>query len=250
MKKLNSSNNTYVFTSTKNFNKIHDFKSESIKLAFDFAYNMSFGGKGEHRNHRSGGDHKRKNGEIFINAFQGKLAEFGIFNEFHRNKIEIEVPDLETYELGKWDKYDFEVNDKKIAVKSTKNYGQLLLLETKDWTSKGEYKPNLSTGNAIYDYFILVRVSPSGEDIMKKNKMLYSNEIDKFTLEKIITSELWAYDIPGFINNKELVYAIENKFILPKLGQLGAKTKMDAENYYIQTGDMHDINEIFKLIKN
>ncbi|MBY7024809.1 hypothetical protein HYI08_06240 [Clostridium botulinum] len=65
MKKLNSSNNTYVFTSTKNFNKIHDFKSESIKLAFDFAYNMSFSGKGEHRNHRSGGDHKRKNGEIF-----------------------------------------------------------------------------------------------------------------------------------------------------------------------------------------
>ena len=250
MKKLNSNNNIYGFTSTRNFNKIGDFKTESIKRAFDFAYNMSFGGKGEHRDHRAGGDHKRKNGEIFINAFQGKLAEFGIYNEFHRNKIQIEEPDLDTYELGKWDKYDFEVNGKKIAVKSTKNYGQLMLLETKDWNSNGEYKPNLNTGHAIYDYFILVRVSPSGEDIMKKNKMLYLNEIDKSTLEKIITSESWAYDIPGFIDHKELVYVIENELILPKGGKLGAKTNMDAENYYIQTRDMHNISEMFKLIKN
>lgn len=250
MRRLNSNNNVYEFTSTKNFNKIHDFKKESVKLAFNFAYNMSFGGKGEHRDHRSGGEKKRKNGEIFINTFQGKLAEFGIYNEFHRNNITIEKPDLETYELGKWDKYDFEVNDKKIAVKSTKNYGQLLLLETKDWNSKGEYKPNLSTEDAIYDYFILVRISPSGEDIMKKNRLLFLNEIDKYILEKIILSESWCYDIPGFINHKELVYVIDNKFILPKGSQLGPKTIMDAENYYIQSGDMHEISEMFKLIKD
>ena len=35
---------------------------DTVKKVFDFAYEMSYG-TGEHRNHRSGGDLKRKNGE-------------------------------------------------------------------------------------------------------------------------------------------------------------------------------------------
>ena len=63
--------------------------------------------------------------------------------------------------------------------KSTKSYGDLLLLETKDWNDDGEYIPNKDKGNFRYDYTILVRFSPDGEAIMKnKNgcrELLFSN---------------------------------------------------------------------------
>lgn len=268
-----SSENTYQFTSKKDFEKLENFKKKSIESTFNFAYDMSFGGKGKHRDHRNGGNHKRKNGEIFINTFQGKLAEFGIYNEFYTRDFQIPYPDLETYDLGTWDKYDFEVNNKKIAVKSTKPFGQLLLLETKDWTKDGRYIPNIGTENDTYNYFILVRIKATAinnkenekniekdkdteknkninnaESLMKDNKLFYSDKVDKDQLKKLIFSFDWSYDIPGFITHKELVYAIENKFILPQGSTLGKSTIMDAENYYIQTGDMNDIDELFKLL--
>ena len=95
---------------------------------------MSFAyGESKHRECRSGGNKKRKNGEIFANTFQGKLAEFALYQIFEQNNINVEYPDLEVYDRGVWDIYDLKVNDNLIAVKSTKAYGNLLLLETKDW---------------------------------------------------------------------------------------------------------------------
>lgn len=113
MTHLNFTNNIYQFTNIKKFIPLPNFKSKSVEQAFNFAYDMSFGGKSAHRAYRSGGTKKRKNGQIFINTFQGKLAEFGIYNEFYKNNIQIPYPDLGTYDLGLWDKYDFKVNDKK-----------------------------------------------------------------------------------------------------------------------------------------
>lgn len=262
MNKLTFKNDMYTFNNIKQFNCIRTFKPKSIIKAFNFAFDMSFGGKGEHRDHRSGGNHKRKNGEIFINTFQGKLAEFGIYNEFLKMNFKIPYPDLETYDLGIWDNYDFKVNNKKIAVKSTKPFGQLLLLETKDWSNTGEYIPNINTENSIYDYFILVRVAAEsksfkedfkplkdGESLMKKHKLLYSNVVNKNILESIILNFNWSYDIPGFITHKDLVSTIKENCILPKGSTLGKNTVMDAENYYIQTGDMTDIDKIFSLLK-
>jgi hypothetical protein len=71
-------NNYYIENKLK-FNSIRTFKKQTISTVFNFAYEMSFG-KGEHRQHRSGDQRNRRNGEIFINAFQGKLAELGIYN--------------------------------------------------------------------------------------------------------------------------------------------------------------------------
>ena len=245
-----SSNNHYEAVSKKKYIPYHFFKEKSIDKAFNFAYDMSFGFKGEHRKYRSGGSINRKNGEIFINTFQGKLAEMGIYNVFYKNKMNIDEPDFETYGLGTWDKYDFKAGDKKISVKSTKNYGQLMLLETKDWTLDAMYKPNIFNENSFYDYFILVRIAPSGEDIMKHERLLYQNECDKESLHKIILNKKWSYDIPGFITHDELEYIIKNNYIIEKNAILGIKTKMDAENYYIQAGEMHSIDEIFVLINN
>lgn len=239
----------YTINNPKNFSKTNFFKQQYIVKTFEFAYNMSFGGQGEHRSHRSGGNHSRKNGEIFINAFQGKLAEFATYGIFALNGIKTSVPDLETYDLGIWDKCDLQINEKKIAIKSTKFFGNLLLLETSDWNNKGEYIPNIDIGESFYDFFILVRIHPNGEDIMRNNHLIYNNEIDKTFLKEIITKEKWYFDCPGFITHNELVQAINDKFVLPKGAMLNGNKKMDAENYYIQSGDMHDMNEIFKLFK-
>ena len=224
-----------------------EFKHITVKKVFDFAWEMTFGNIGEHRNHRSGGSIKRKKGQIFADTFQGKLAECGFYNLMYHYS-DIKEPDFEKYDLGRWDQYDFEVNGKKVAIKSTKRFGQLLLLETKDWTSNGKYKPNLGTEYEEYDFFVLLRIDPACESLLKKNKILYSNNIEKEVLYNIITSEKWAYDIVGYISNDDLINIINNRMIIKKGEFLNGRTKMDAENYYIQAGDMKDIKELINII--
>lgn len=247
LNKMNVQSDGLYFSSKKKFKPLGTFKPETIKKALDFAYQMSFGQGGEHRSYRSGGSHIRKNGEIFANTFQGKLSEFGIYNMLHK-KFNLEKPDLSTYGLGEWDDYDFILNSKKISIKSTKRFGQLLLLETKDWNQHAEYIPNIKNNTANYDVFILVRIEPYCEDVLKSLKALYSNSESKEKLENAILNLEWKYDIPGFIINDELKYAIENKHIIKQNELLNGKTPMDAENYYVQAGDMHEISELALFI--
>lgn len=235
-------------TSKKEFTPIGKFKKKTIETTFQFAYDMSFGENGEHRNHRTGGNHHRQKGEIFANTFQGKLSEFAVYNYLY-NKCEIQIPDLSTYKLGQWDICDFEINTKKVAVKSTKSFGNLLLLETRDWNTKGQYVPNLAQGAADYDIFILVRIAPYCEDLLKKERALYSNEVNIDELRSIILNEEWKYDIPGFVTNQDLINAIRSNHIIGQGQMLNGTTRMDAENYYIQSGDMKDLPDLISLLK-
>ncbi len=207
MNKLEQRSNGKYIISKMAFVKISSFKRETIEMAFDFSYAMSFGKAGEHRDHRSGGTHQRKPGEIFANTFQGKLSEFALYNVLYKDFPNINKPDLETWELGKWDDTDLYVNDYFISVKSTKAFGNLLLLETKDWNDDGEYIPNLTIENAhtIYDFFVLVRLFPYCEDILRSNKLLYTQQVDKEELKNVITQQEWSYDIPGFITYDNLL---------------------------------------------
>lgn len=246
--KMETKKDGVFITQRKNFNAIGTFKQETIKSTLDFAYAMSFGMSGEHRNHRSGGTHLRKNGEIFANTFQGKLSEFAVYNKLYKN-FELQKPDLSTYGLGEWDDYDFVINEKKISIKSTKSFGNLLLLETKDWNELAQYIPNIGKGSSTYDIFILVRIEPYCEDILKRIKALYSNTESKEQLSSAILSLEWKYDIPGFITIEDLKYAISNKHIIKKGEMLNGKTPMDAENYYIQSGDMKEVGTLEKYLK-
>ena len=98
----------------------------------------------------------------------------------------------------------------------------------------GEYIPNLSEGTSIYDYTVLVRFRPDGEDLMKQQRLLYQkendipNNIKEILMEKIY-SQNWTYDLPGFIYYSELVKLIWEKRIIPQNAMLNGKTKMDAE---------------------
>ena len=236
--KLDVSGASYFINSRMSFEPIGTFRPETVRKVFDFAYEMSFGKGGEHRDHRSGGTHRRRNGEIFANTFQGKLAECAIYNLLYK-QCDISPPDFATYGLGEWDKADFYIDNHKVSIKSTKSFGNLLLLETKDWNEDGVYLPN----DEAYDFTFLVRMNPYCEDILRRNRLLLSDTVDIEQLYSIVCNNIWEYDIPGFVTLEDLKYVIRNGFILPQSSMLNGRTKMDAENYYIQSGDMRSINE-------
>lgn len=245
---LHREENSYITTRKVAFKKVRDLKEETIERVFDFAYTMAFDEM--HRKTRSGGRTKRKNGEVFANTFQGKLAECAAVNFFYKYDDTIEI-DFDTYDLGIWDKVDLTVCKKEVAVKSTKRFGQLLLLETKDWNHLGKYIPNLGTPNDTYDYIVMVRIDPSCEDLMKKNRLLYKDEIERTVLKNLVSQQNWSYDYVGYINNGDLKQIIKDKHIIPQGALLNGSTPMDAENYYVQAGDMRkltDFNDVFKTL--
>lgn len=239
--------------SIKRFLAYANMELNDKKKCFEFAYGMSYGEEGAHRDHRTGGGVHRRKGQIFINVFQGKMAEFALYRYLKSKHIEINEPDISRYELGKWDTYDLLCQGKYISVKSTKSYGNLLLLETKDWNVNGDYIPNLVDGknrSKKYDYTVLVRFKPDGEKIMNEKKLLnQKNEEIPKNIKEILAEcigELnWQYDFPGFIYYSELVKMIREKRIIPRNTLLNGQTKMDAENYYFLTGNMHSINELY-----
>ena len=242
LNKLDVREDGYYINSKKAFSSNSSLSQEDIKASFDFAYDMTFGKVGAHRAYRSGGRQVRRNGQIFIDAFQGKLAEFAFYNLIKDKYPGVSAPDLSTMGLEEWDSYDFVINDKKIAIKSTKHFGQLLLLETKDWNDNGDYIPNLESGNARYDYFVLVRIKPEGVGIMKHHRWLYSDEVSKDDLQNAIMGEDWKTEVTGYVDHSEIETIINDGFVLPQGAMLNGGTSMDAENYYVQAGDMHDIS--------
>lgn len=222
--------------------------SSDVKKAFDFAYEMCLG-EGHHRNHRTGGQYDRSNGEKFCNAFQGKLAEIILYNYFKLQGFEINEPDFGIYGEGIWDDSDLEINGKKINVKSTAFFSNLLLLETRDWNAKGEYIPNINAGtSSLYDYFILVRIKPDLKSVFRSNSLFNGNTFDKAKLEKIVVAESFSCDIAGYIRHIDLVNTITNKDIIPQNSWLNGKVRMDAENYYVQCGDMRPITELIQIL--
>lgn len=247
--------NSFYVSEKKRFSAYASMIGNDKRECFDFAYGMSYGKEGEHRDSRSGGTMHRTSGQIFINTFQGKMAEYALYRYLLSKNIELEKPDVSKYELGIWDSFDLTCQGKKLSIKSTKSYGDLLLLETKDWNENGEYIPNSDSGSSKYDYTVLVRFSPDGEQIMKDNKLLYqrgtdiSINIKEMLIEKVLNID-WKYDFPGFIYYSELVKMIRDKHILPQGALLNGKMKMDAENYYFQTGKMHPISDLYSYRQN
>lgn len=242
--------NSYHVQDKKRFLAYARMLTDDKNDCFDFAYGMSYGREGEHRAHRTGGTLQRTKGQIFINTFQGKMAEFAVYRYLQSKNIALDRPDTEPFELGIWDSFDLECQGKHLSVKSTKEYGNLLLLETDDWNDDGEYIPNREQGATKYEYTILVRFSPDGEKIMTDNRLLYQREdqipanIKDILIEQVRDID-WRYDLPGFIYYSELVKMIRDRKIIPRGAMLNGRTRMDAENYYFQTGNMHSMIETY-----
>ncbi|QCT43468.1 hypothetical protein FORC086_05065 [Bacillus cereus] len=242
----------YSFTNKKVFRPISTFGNQVVEEVFEFAYGMSFGSIGHHRNHRTGGNNRRRKGEIFADTFQGKLAEFALWELLNCNSIDVVRPDTEMYKQGIWDASDFEYKGIKIAVKSTKSFGQLLLLESADWNHNGLYIPNLGTGNELYHYFVLIRLSTFAADILKENRLYYNDMTNKEELKKLIVGERFSYDIPGYITRQDLIQMIQRNYFIPQgayLNRISKNTKLDANNYYLQTGNLNDISNLITSLQ-
>ena len=220
------------------------FKTETLRHVFDFAYGMTFGRQGEHRDHRTGGFQRRTNGQIFADTFQGKLAECAVCNLFF-GLFHINIsPDFEKYKLGKWDNYDVNVEGVRINIKSTKSFGNLLLLEYADWDNNGVYLPNAESGEGNYDYFFLVRIEPYCTNLLESERLLYSDNLQRDELLSLVLAKEWRYDYAGFVTHEELVRdVIKEQQIIRQKDMLNGKTTMDADNYYVQAGDMHIASE-------
>lgn len=237
----------FYVTRKKAFRANVPISEQNFKDTANFAYKMSFGKEGQHRDHRTGGTHRRKKGEIFCNVFQGKLSEFAAYNYLTGVGLQLDSPDMSVSALGEWDVTDLIVNGQKISIKSTKSFGQLLLLETKDWLSNGVYKPN----EMCYDYFVMVRIDPNLDKIFSKARLLYADEVETSTLVDLVKSQRWKAEVSGYFTNEQFVKeVIEKGHILPAGSHLNSKfTKMDAENYYIQIGDMTSIDKLKDAIE-
>ena len=216
---------------------------EDVLKAVKFSHDMAYG-EGYQKSKREGGSHERTPNEIFINDIQGKLAEYAVTYCLNEYGFEATEPDLAVYGKNEWDSVDIDCNGKHISIKSTKGFGQLLLLEQKDWDETGRYIPNIKIPNKIaeYDYHILVRISPSCEELLRARKLFYGTEIPEDVIE-MLKKQKWTYSMPRFITREELITLIEKNFVL-KAGEYFNKTKMDATNYYVKAYDMHKLFEI------
>lgn len=225
--------------------------TEVIETIIAFAYEMCFG-TGYHRDCRTGGQYERKSGEKFCNTFQGKLAESVLHDYFKSEGLDVKEPDFGIYKEGIWDDSDLEIQGKKINVKSATFQSNLLLLETKDWNKQGQYIPNLLLNNGsstAYDYFVLVRIEPDIKKLFKTERLLFSNEIDRKIIDDILFANDWHFDIAGYCTNADLITTIANDYVLPQNAMLNQFTKMDASNYYIQSGDMKCIKDLVLELK-
>lgn len=241
--KLIKDNNNYHTSSKKEFEG-SNISISSVTKAFEFAYEMAFG-LGHHREHRSGGVINRNKTEIFQNTFQGKIAEIIVYENLKNAGIPVEEPDFSISGKEIWDDTDLKSNEKSICIKSAAFFSNLLLLETKDWDNQGRYLPNINNKEATstHDFFVLVRIKPNIKSMLNALpivKELYLKEIQSFQ---------WLYDIPGCCSIKTIQHIINNQYILPQNSILNKKTKMDAENYYIQTGNLRAIEVLHSFLK-
>ena len=237
MKLKNDSQGRFQITQKVDFLSLPVHQEFILKSA-EFANRMVL--SSSHRIHRSGGSHRRMGDEIFINTFQGKLAEYVIQDTLKSKNIECSEPDDIDYGKRVWDDYDLKVQGHSISVKSMSFFSNLLLLEKKDYTQDGGYKHHRGQD---YDFIIVARFKP---DI----KMVLSNYrgIDKLKDRVIRLS--FEFDIPCVCSKKTVEYIIQEGYVLKQGAVLGKNTIMDADNYYIQLGNLPPLEKLISVIDN
>lgn len=201
-------------------------KQESIKKCLLFASEMAYG-KGYHRSQSFGGaDYNRSTFEIFLNTFQGKLAELAVYNQLSLIGIRPDnPPEFDVWGKNKWEDCDFTMDNGKIkaSVKSTKWFGNLLLLEKDKYNEKGEFLETFEAKSFAYDYTFMVRVS--GLNSVRPENYLEENDID--------------VEVIGFLSLSKFLEIIKEKQIIPKGTFLG--TPLIVDNYYIFAKDLIDV---------
>mgnify|MGYP004567921999 FL=1 len=241
----------YGFVYTKDFETDGVLNDIEITQCVDFANRMAWG-EGYHRGKRSGGIKERSEKEKFVNTLQGKMTECALHKYLQGYHLDTSGVDFSVFGKGKWDTVDLACNNNKIAVKSTKYFGQLLLLETKDWDENGNYIPNEDTNTGVYDEIVLMRIRPNIEDIIKRKPDFW--QLDVAEQLEFLKSIKWEFEISGYITHEDLQYIIRNHYVIKQgdcLGKVKENYKgivMDADNYYVQVTNMRKKEELLKRL--
>jgi hypothetical protein len=209
-----------------------ELKSDSISLCIEFASKMAYG-EGYHQANAFASDtYTRDEKEIFINTLQGKIAELGFYNLMCKlGQKPDKLPDFGVWGKGVWEDCDFEfLNGKiKVSLKSTKHFGNLLLLEKDRYNVKGEYlEPTNGANPVLHDYIFLARI-----------KGIDNPEPSAYKTPFNISCE-----ITGFICHADFLEIIKTNQFINKGVRLGIP--MIVDNYYIVASELKPIGE-FKI---
>jgi hypothetical protein len=203
-------------------------KAESILKCLNFATEMAYG-NGHHKSQSFGGkSHERNSSEIFINTFQGKIAELAVYNQLSNLKIKPDKnPEFEIWGKGKWEDCDFTLKNETLrcSVKSTKDFGNLLLLEKEKYNEKGEFLETEDLKPRHYDFTFLVRVAG-----------IKDNDPKSYMQKNSIETE-----VVGFLSHQNFLEVIAQNQFIKKGIRLGIPLIVD--NYYVFAKDL-------ELIKN
>lgn len=209
-------------------------------------------GEGYHRGKRSGGIKERSEKEKFVNTLQGKMTECALHKYLQGYQLDTSGVDFSVFGKGKWDTVDLACNNNKIAIKSTKHFGQLLLLETKDWDENGNYIPNEDTNTGEYDEIVLMRIRPNIDDVIKRKPDFW--QLDVAEQLEFLKSIKWEFEISGYITHEDLQYIIRNHYVIKQGDRLGKVKEnyngivMDADNYYVQVTNMRKKEELLRRL--
>lgn len=213
----------------KEFKPDKKLKAESILKCLNFATEMAYG-DGHHKSQSFGGNtYNRNSAEIFINTFQGKLAELAVYNQLSNLGLRPDkLPEFEVWGKGKWEDCDFTLKNETVrcSVKSTKFFGNLLLLEKDRYNEKGEFLETEDLKPRHYDYTFLVRVA--GVKDSDPKTYLKSNEID--------------VEVTGYLSHEKFLQLISEKQFISKGTIVG--TPLIVDNYYIFAKDLTEIRDL------
>lgn len=208
----------------KNWRKIFrantEISLEQLNQCLDFASKMAYWW-----NHQPLAfwweNYNRTEWEIFKNALQWKLAEVWFYNFYIAKWKEIPYPDFWVWERWVWEDCDMIINDKKISIKSTKHFWNLLLLESNRYSSDGLYlEPAKWTEPIKHDLIYLVRV-----------KWVDSYNPAEYKLENI------EVEITGYIKHNEFLEIIRTDQKIKQWVKLWIPLIVD--NYYVCCSDLH-----------
>lgn len=176
MVNVNNENKVVIGKNAKTkFNANCLLSHDDILKCFEFSEKIADPDKeGYHTLYSFGGknpEYIRTRQEQFINTFQGKLSEIGFYNKYKefllngKYLFKLNEPDFGLWEKDIWEDADFEAEDTdgnllKISLKSTKDIGNLLMLEKNRYNKNGYYLENKDGGAPVrHDLIFLCRVS-------------------------------------------------------------------------------------------
>lgn len=209
---------------------------EDKKSSFEFAKKMSMENNHNPDSFASGKkENERKPSQIFRDAFQGKIAEFAFCN-FVKNRSkdnENLKPDLECWARGEWEDTDFVITNGckqyTCSIKSTKDFGRLLLLERKRYDENGLYIEPAKNGNTPvkHDFFFLLRV----EGV--KETMCYFDYSEQDIRDIKV-------EFAGYITHKIFLDALGDKERILKAGTKIGNDKLKVDNVWFCVSELQN----------